>query len=135
VMARAPQRHLPDTFDEGSFGPWEFTALSRNGDEWKLSFTNSIGADSTFEFAGDCVEGAHNAVVSDWFECINSAILDCRQRRRLRRPIAINRRPHRSCCGRLHDAWSNEDGRFCCHVLHQLRPSRSTMPRAVRPKL
>ena len=39
----------PDTFDEGEFGPWEFTDLSRDGDEWTLSFSNSEGADVVFK--------------------------------------------------------------------------------------
>lgn len=66
----------PDTFDEGEFGPWQFTGLSRNGETWTLSFSNSEGGDSVeFTFAGDCVDGS-GGVVSDWFEQINTAIID-----------------------------------------------------------
>ncbi len=33
----------PDTVDEGEFGPWKFTNLTKNGDEYSLSFTNVDG--------------------------------------------------------------------------------------------
>ncbi|MEX1365212.1 MAG: hypothetical protein AB1Z98_18945 [Nannocystaceae bacterium] len=69
----------PDTFDEGEFGPWKFTGLSRKGDEWSLAFENSEGDDGiTFTFAGDCVDGS-GSVVDEWFEQINSGILEWEQ--------------------------------------------------------
>jgi len=73
----------PDTFDEGEFGPWTFTNLSRDGDSWTLSFGNSEGSDSvTFSYAGDCVDDYDESsrVISDWFEQINSTILEWEQR-------------------------------------------------------
>ena len=72
-----------DTFDEGEFGPWTFTNLSRDGDSWTLSFGNSEGSDSvTFSYAGDCVDDYDESsrVISDWFEQINSTILEWEQR-------------------------------------------------------
>lgn len=66
----------PDTFDEGTFGPWTFTDLTRAGSAWTLSFDNSTGSDAVaFTFDGDCID-ANGGVVSDWFEEINKAILD-----------------------------------------------------------
>lgn len=66
----------PDTFDEGEFGPWTFTGLHREGDEWTLDFDNAEGGDSvTFTFAGDCVD-ADGTASQDWFEQINAAILE-----------------------------------------------------------
>lgn len=66
----------PDTFDEGEFGPWSFTDLSRDGDNWSLSFDNSEGEDCVaFKWAADCVD-EHGGVVQDWFEQINAAILE-----------------------------------------------------------
>ena len=73
----------PDTFDEGEFGPWTFTNLSRDGDSWTLSFGNSEGSDSvTFSYAGDCVDDYDESsrVISDWFEQINSTILEWEHR-------------------------------------------------------
>jgi hypothetical protein len=65
----------PDTFDEGEFGPWKFTALERDGASWTLSFNNVNGEGSVmFDFDGDCLD-AKGIVVSDWFEQINAAIL------------------------------------------------------------
>lgn len=69
----------PDTFDEGEFGPWKFTDLAREGDQWSLAFENSEGADGiTFTFAGDCIDGS-DSVVDEWFEQINSGILEWEQ--------------------------------------------------------
>jgi hypothetical protein len=66
----------PDTFDEGEFGPWTFTDLTREGDNWTLSFDNSEGSDAvTFRFVGDCVDES-SVVVDEWFEQVNSTILD-----------------------------------------------------------
>lgn len=65
----------PDTFDEGEFGPWTFTGLDREGDEWTLDFDNSEGSDSvTFTFSGDCLDDS-GGVVKEWFEEINTALL------------------------------------------------------------
>ena len=79
--AAAALAHLneicPDTFDEGSFGPWTFTSLTREGNTWRLAFSNSTGDDAVrFTFAEPCVEGPHNSINSNWFEAVNSAILD-----------------------------------------------------------
>jgi hypothetical protein len=64
----------PDTFDEGSFGPWSFTNLRREGAEWTLSFTNADGASRVgFTYEGDCVN-ASGAIVDEWFEKLNDAI-------------------------------------------------------------
>lgn len=66
----------PDTFDEGEFGPWTFTDLSREGDEWTLDFDNAEGSDAVkFTFAGDCVDD-DGITSQDWFEQINAAILE-----------------------------------------------------------
>lgn len=66
----------PDTFDEGEFGPWTFGDITREGDTWTLAFSNSEGVDSvSFTFAGDCVTES-GSVVDDWFEQINSAIIE-----------------------------------------------------------
>ena len=66
----------PDTFDEGEFGPWKFTDLSRNEDRWTLAFDNCEGGDSVrFTWATDCVN-AEGSIVDDWFEQISAAILE-----------------------------------------------------------
>jgi hypothetical protein len=66
----------PDTFDEGEFGPWTFTGLSREGDTWTLEFDNAEGGDAIgFVFAGNCVEDS-GGIVDEWFEQINGAILE-----------------------------------------------------------
>ncbi len=64
----------PDTFDEGEFGPWTFTDLTREGDEWTLSFDNGEADSVTFTHTGDCI--VDGAMSQDWFEQINAAILE-----------------------------------------------------------
>lgn len=78
--AAAALAHLneicPDTFDEGSFGPWTFTTLSREANTWRLAFSNSTGDDAVrFSFDGACVQGPHNIVNNAWFDAVNAAIL------------------------------------------------------------
>jgi len=41
----------PDTVDEGDYGPWNFTKLTKKGNTYTLSFTNSEGKDKfVFDF-------------------------------------------------------------------------------------
>ncbi len=65
----------PDTFDEGDFGPWKFTDLTREGDQWTLTFNNgeASGDDVEFTFAGSCRDGGE--VDQNWFQQVNAAIL------------------------------------------------------------
>ncbi len=66
----------PDTFNEGEFGPWTFTDLAREGEEWTLQFNNSEGADLVnFGFSGNCIDDS-GGVVDEWFEKINAAIIE-----------------------------------------------------------
>lgn len=67
----------PDTFNEGEFGRWKFTNVSRNGADWYVGFTNSGVVDGdgvSFAFDGECV-GEHGSIRSEWFEALNSAVL------------------------------------------------------------
>lgn len=64
----------PDTFDEGPFAPWKFTALTRNDDRWTLSFENSEGRSSaSFTFQGDAVD-ANGIVAKRWFTRARKAL-------------------------------------------------------------
>jgi len=66
----------PDTFDEGSFGPWNFTGLKRDNDQWTLEFSYAEGDDCVgFTYAGDCVD-AEGGVSDEWFDQVNDAILE-----------------------------------------------------------
>lgn len=64
----------PDTFDEGEFGPWTFTGLTRDGSTWTVSFENALGDESAgFDYDGDCVD-ERGVVDPDFFEQLSGSI-------------------------------------------------------------
>ncbi len=68
----------PDTFNEGDFSRWSFTSVRRKGAEWSVGFTNTGAADGdgvSFSFDGECVD-EHGSVRSEWFEVLNTAVLE-----------------------------------------------------------
>lgn len=66
----------PDTFDEGPFGGWTFTDLTRTGDDWALAFSNEAGEGTLqFTYAGDCVDASGN-VQSGWLDAVQEHILN-----------------------------------------------------------
>ena len=61
---------------EGDFGNWKFTSMSREGDQWRIGFTNSGAEDGdvmTFAFADECVDES-GGIRSEWAEAVNNAV-------------------------------------------------------------
>ena len=67
----------PDTFDEGEFGSWRFTSISRSEEEWRIGFRNRSAADGdvlTFRLAGEAMEGG--APRQAWSDALQRAVFD-----------------------------------------------------------
>jgi len=59
----------PDTVDEGEFGPWKFTKLTKSGNTYTLSFTNSEGKDKfVFDFEEPLI--VDGGVNQNWVQLI-----------------------------------------------------------------
>lgn len=63
-----------DTFNKGEFGPWKFTDVDCDGDNWVVYFDNNEGSDSvSFIFEGDCIDKTQR-LNSDWLDTLVAAI-------------------------------------------------------------